>query len=201
MKAFSPELKEGERVLFRVDVHPHSGVPTLLVQSLNQPDWSFLLAPEKNYLFPVNDLPLDVENLAVKKVDLNFYQGQLLVFRLRANPTVKKTVREAGKEDRKVRIGLVREEDQMNWLERKFKEAGAEVISARPSNEQICKGERRQKDVRQGIAFLSVQFDGILRVIDTERFLTAYQSGIGSGKGLGFGLLSLAPVSDYEMSY
>ena len=39
-----------------------------------------------------------------------------------------------------------------------------------------------------------VQFRGTLEVIDPERFIETYQSGIGSAKGFGFGLLLLAPV-------
>ena len=40
----------------------------------------------------------------------------------------------------------------------------------------------------------SVQFDGLLRVTDPDRLRETVRKGIGSGKGLGFGLLSLAPA-------
>jgi len=42
--------------------------------------------------------------------------------------------------------------------------------------------------------FLSVQFDGVMKVNDPNRLLETVQTGIGSGKGLGCGLLSLAPI-------
>ena len=40
-----------------------------------------------------------------------------------------------------------------------------------------------------------VQFRGVLEVTDREKFIESYQSGIGSAKGFGFGLLLLAPVN------
>jgi len=40
---------------------------------------------------------------------------------------------------------------------------------------------------------LAVTFDGILRVTDPELFTQTLAQGVGTAKGLGFGLLSLAP--------
>jgi CRISPR system Cascade subunit CasE len=42
--------------------------------------------------------------------------------------------------------------------------------------------------------FVSAQFDGILQVVDVDKMHAAIANGIGSAKGFGFGLLSLAPV-------
>jgi len=39
-----------------------------------------------------------------------------------------------------------------------------------------------------------VQFDGVLQVINADDFVKTIARGIGSGKGFGFGLLSLAPA-------
>ena len=40
-----------------------------------------------------------------------------------------------------------------------------------------------------------VQFRGILEVTDPDKFAATYQSGIGSAKSFGFGLLLLAPIN------
>jgi len=195
MHAFAGCADKDDRVLFRLEIHPRSGVSTLLVQSLLEPDWAFLAVSDKNYLLPLVDCPPGVnENPTVKTFDLRLQPGQNLMFRLRANPTVKKTVREEGKDERKTRYGLLREEDQLKWLERKLEASGAMLVSARTSNDTKVKGERRQVDERQELSFLSVQFDGVLQVKDPAALNIALQAGIGSGKGLGFGLLSLAPV-------
>jgi CRISPR system Cascade subunit CasE len=177
-------------LLFRVDVHPRSGVPTLLVQSQLEPDWSFLLAPEKNYLLTGDELPLEIENPAVKAVTLALNPGQVLSFRLRANPTVKKD-REGQRQGR--RVGLVREDDQMAWLQRKITAAGAALVSANISNDGKANGKLRQ-DEKHRLSFVSVQFDGVLQVQDPDLLVKCIGAGFGSGKGLGFGLLSLAPA-------
>ncbi len=177
-------------ILFRVDLHPRTRIPTLLVQSRQLPSWDFLSAEKKDYLLGENDLPLDVENPAVKEMNLQLHEGQTLAFRLRANPTVKKD-REGKKQGR--RVGLIREEDQQKWLERKLESAGAALVSVNIVNEQFTRGKlfiEKEKEMRMN--FLSVQFDGVLRVKKPSELASTIFTGFGSAKGLGFGLLSLA---------
>jgi len=45
-----------------------------------------------------------------------------------------------------------------------------------------------------GIRIFSVLFNGVLTVTDTDAFRLALGSGIGHGKALGLGLLSVVPV-------
>jgi CRISPR system Cascade subunit CasE len=40
--------------------------------------------------------------------------------------------------------------------------------------------------------FFAVRYDGLLEVTDPVKFLETLRAGIGSAKGFGFGLLSLA---------
>jgi CRISPR system Cascade subunit CasE len=46
--------------------------------------------------------------------------------------------------------------------------------------------------VRCPLNLLSVQFDGLLQVLDPDALWHTVQAGVGSAKGFGFGLLSLA---------
>jgi len=176
-------------VLFRLEMQERTGVPTLLVQSQEPPDWGFLRAPGKDYLLSKDDLPLEVENPAVKPFKIELHAGQELAFRLRANSVVKKDC-EGKKQGR--RVGLLHEEDQLKWLKRKIEDAGAQLITARTANEETITGKLYRQEERHDLHFLSVQFDGVLQVRDPERLVSTVQAGIGSGKGLGFGLLSLA---------
>lgn len=196
MGAFTGRLEKDERVLFRVDVQPRTGIPTLLVQSLHKPDWSSLAAPQSNYLLEEIYLPLGVDNPAVKEVHLSLKAGQSLAFRLRANPTIKKVRREENGERRNGnRVPLVREEEQLKWLENKLDSAGSTLLSAKVSSQTNLHGKLfKEKDNSKRMKFLSVQFEGILEVKDPVSLLDTVQAGIGSGKGLGFGLLSLAPA-------
>jgi CRISPR system Cascade subunit CasE len=112
----------------------------------------------------------------------------MLAFRLRANPTVKRTV--AG---RKKRLGLYREDEQIKWLERKAESGGFRLISVRTSHHENVGGRIHREGITHNLRLLSVQFDGLLQATDPDRLWEAVRQGIGSGKGLGFGLLSLAP--------
>jgi len=184
---------EPSGILFRVDLHPRTHIPTLLVQSRQKPSWDFLSAEKKNYLLGENDLPLDVGNPAVKELDLQLRDGQVLAFRLRANPTFKKTTVKENGEKHKARLGIFKEEDQRKWLERKFESAGAALVSVNVVNDQFVRGKlfiEKEKDKR--LNFLSVQFDGILQVKKPDELVNTIFTGFGSAKGLGFGLLSLA---------
>jgi CRISPR system Cascade subunit CasE len=191
MRAFPDDLEEGdERVLFRVDNHPRTGALTLLVQSLTKPDWSWLEEPNaRGYLLPGHLLPPGIDkNPDAKAFDLHLVPGQVLAFRLRANPTVK---RKFDTGDHK-RVGLYREEEQMAWLQRKGEQGGFRLLSARASNETVINGTIRRDEVKHKLHLLAVQFEGLLQVTDPNRLQHTVQQGIGSGKGLGFGLLSLA---------
>jgi CRISPR system Cascade subunit CasE len=186
MNAFPDDLEPGaERVLFRLESHPRTGGLTLLVQSWTLPDWSWLAEPNAhNYLLPVSE-----PNPAVKSFDLDLDPGQVLAFRLRANPTVKRKF-ESG--DHK-RVGLYGEEKQIEWLKRKGERGGFRLLSARTSHQDVIRGRIHRNKRTHKLQMLSVQFDGLLQVADPDRMRESVQQGIGSGKALGFGLLSLAP--------
>ncbi len=192
MSAFPATLPDGERVLFRVDVDERSGVPTVLLQSYSAPDqarmgdlWTqgyLLCAPES------------------KPFELSFAPGQTLAFRLRANPTVKHS--EPGQRQGR-RDPLYREEDQSAWLERKATEGGFRILRVAIAKEGNAYGRQPLKepigDAEKGpkthtLTFHAVRFEGILEVSDPAKLWETVQKGIGSGKGLGFGLLSLAPL-------
>jgi len=191
MNGFPDDLAEGdERVLFRLETHPRTGTLILLVQSLTPPDWSWLEAPNaRGYLLPQHLLPPGVSrNPDVKDFDLNLAPGQALAFRLRANPTARRRLPDGTRK----RVGLCREEEQMEWLKRKAEQGGFRLLSARASNQTIVGGRIHRDDTTHKLRLLAVQFDGLLQVTDTDRLRETVRRGIGSGKGLGFGLLSLA---------
>lgn len=184
MRAFPDDLQKGaERVLFRLET-TRTGTLTLLVQSWTLPDWSWLAEPRaRDYLLPVNE-----PNPAVKPFDLNLAPGQVLAFRLRANPTVKRRF-DSG--DHK-RVGIYDEEKQIDWLKRKGEQGGFRVLSVRTSGKDIVRGRIHRDGRTYQLNLLAVQFDGLLQVTDPDRLRESVRRGMGSGKALGFGLLSLA---------
>ncbi len=183
MRAF-PGADDGGpgRVLFRLDSPPPGYTPgtglTLLVQSEDEPDWSWLV-DQQGYLAHTG-----LENPAIKPLGPTIAVGQRLAFRLRANPTVKRD----GK-----RCGLYREDEQRAWLERKGKQGGFAVLAADVRDEGMAYSAIHRQDGNTHRArWLAVRFDGLLQVTDPHRFLDTLRQGVGSGKGLGFGLFSLA---------
>ena len=177
MRAFPKRECDGPgRVLVRLDMDREDSGMSLLVQSENKPDWTALSS--------VADFLL--EEPKCKHLEPTFSPGQLLYFRLRANPTVKRN----GK-----RLGIIRENDQIDWLNRKGEEGGFNVVSVTVMSEGIAR-DKMTDSAQSGhdLSLLSVRFEGVLRVVEAMVFRRTLECGIGSGKGLGFGLLSVAPI-------
>jgi CRISPR system Cascade subunit CasE len=108
MHAFPNPLPSGERVLFRVETVQGQLQPLVLVQSLSKPDWETV---ENSFDMYFSQSP------QVKSLDgMNVKQGDILRFRLRANPS--KRVR-YGEEGHSQRISLFSESDRLDWLMRK----------------------------------------------------------------------------------
>ena len=175
-----PDMAAGGsgHVLFRLDTDRETGGMSVLVQSENEPDWGKL-----------NGVTGFVTGYEWKQFDPVFVREQVLRFRLRANPT--KRVKETGK-----RQGILGEEAQTDWLRKKGSQNRFEVIEVMVTKEGFAEDKLTDKnEEKHNLTMLSVRFDGLLRVIDPEAFRRTIEQGIGSAKGLGFGLLSLAPGS------
>ncbi len=179
MTAFPDKTAGGAgQVLFRLDIDREAGGMSVLVQSEKEPDWAKL-----------NGASGFVTEHQSKPFNPQFVQGQILRFRLRANPT--KRVRETGK-----RQGILGKEAQLDWLRKRGSQNGFEVIEVIVSDEGFSRDKsKKENGTKHNMTLLSVRFDGTLRVTNPEAFRNAIGQGIGSAKGLGFGLLSVAPVS------
>ena len=169
-----------------------TGCPRILVQSRAIPDWAGIRV--EGWLAKV-DPAFDLKDRL--KLD-SLKVGQLFRFRLRANPCVTRN----GK-----RLGLLRLEEQEAWVERKGLQHGfslphfasfdlsdslQERIDVRISQEQMLQGSRHFGNT---IRIFSVLYDGILTVTEPDKFRDALQTGIGHGKVMGLGLLSVVPIA------
>lgn len=147
--------------------------PVVLIQTERQPDGEALCGASATYLREFSSR----ENRLLEHVKT----GDILNFRLRANPTVTR--------ERK-RHGLERADDQLAWLERQVDRAGARLLGAQTSHVGKLQIARRGSERR--IVLMGVTFDGQFEVTRPEALRTAVMSGIGPGKALGFGLMTLA---------
>lgn len=188
MTAFPEQLPPDERVLHRMEVDSRTGAVTLLVQSVHQPDWD-PLAEKTGYLLTAPE---------IRSFQTKARSGQLLHFRLHANPTVK-LKRDGHKNSN--RVPLKREDEQLAWLQRKAKQHGFRLLVmeddiplVRVTRLGEQSGEIVRETTRHTVHIYIVQFDGLLQVMDPAAFRQALQEGIGPAKAFGCGLLSIAPV-------
>ena len=188
------------RVLFRVDAAPRGGPPVVLVQSEGEPEWSGL---------PVGYTD---EQPAFKPFTIAVSAGQQLRFRLRANPTKRVAAGNPtlGGTMHGKRVGLLTEADRIRWLLGKGNCGGfvipGEWVKARhpltgepvdlPNFRVDAMPEGRVRNDKPGAdgGFAVVWYEGVLGVTDPEAFAAVVRRGIGSAKGFGFGLLSIAPA-------
>lgn len=169
------------------------GYPRILVLGRQPAEWSRINL--KQWLARDPDPPINLRD----RLHLDTVQaGQKFRFRLRANPSVTSK----GK-----RVGLTRVEEQEAWLRRQGQEHHGFELPGLPSFDLEAPTQTRvdirisgetklrcQQAKGNTIQVFSVLFDGLLTVTDPARFRAALAQGIGHGKALGLGLLSVVPV-------
>jgi CRISPR system Cascade subunit CasE len=179
--------------LWRLEPEAEStAFPRILVQSRSKPDWPGIGVQDwLAEAAPEVDLKTRLKLDALKP-------GQRFRFRLRANPCVTRN----GK-----RLGLLRKEEQEAWLARKGEQHGFVLpqlasfdlsessqvrFDVRVSQEQMLGGKQHSGN---GIRIYSVLYDGLLSVTEPDKFKDALQTGIGHGKVMGLGMLSVVPIA------
>ncbi|XBS71400.1 type I-E CRISPR-associated protein Cas6/Cse3/CasE [Acerihabitans sp. KWT182] len=117
--------------------------------------------------------------------------GAKLRFKLRANPV--KTIKDERKrvnakgEIKRCRVPLITEDAQLQWLARKLA-GGAELNAAMVIPDSALYFHKN--DISGKIQ--PVTFEGLMTVKHSEIFIKLLSQGVGPGKALGCGLLSLA---------
>ncbi len=170
-----------ERLLFRIDADRDA--TTILMQTPSRPDWAAAFGD-----FPVLASPPECREIAWAPAN-----GEILPFRLRANPTRRHVCDGPEQDGKKRRVAITDETEQLAWLARKGEQAGFRLLRAQVRQDGMIKDTQTSGEVPRGMTFYSVQFDGALQVADAKILQTALAAGIGTGRALGFGLLSLPP--------
>jgi CRISPR system Cascade subunit CasE len=175
--AFAGENVE-KRLLFRVEPEVHRYI-VLLIQSLTKPDWNKLTV-NANYFMNGNVKAIEVKDYSPTVVEQELYS-----FRLLANP-VKKDIK-TGK-----RVALYKEEELLSWLERKGSNSGFKVKYSEIRKGDFVTTKSKNQTELNSVHLCSTLFQGVLQVTEALKFNVALESGIGTAKGFGFGLLSIA---------
>jgi CRISPR-associated protein Cas6/Cse3/CasE subtype I-E len=207
--------------LFRIDypVSRHQGgrKPVIVVQSngSHAPRWddafglsenvtdqkgrllgnaAFLLAAPPQCQEIALELDGDDLIMAYPKRHYRFRTGDVIRFRIRANPT--KKVKGGGSNGKRVRVNPTFE-DHLKWLSCKLEKAAEPNICIETFVPGWSYGWRTKHETDTGahmrMVWWSVLFEGAFRLRDPRALKRLIESGIGSGKAFGFGLLSVRP--------
>ncbi|AUS77101.1 type I-E CRISPR-associated protein Cas6/Cse3/CasE [Actinoalloteichus sp. AHMU CJ021] len=189
MKAFPAahrEPTEDGRVLWRLDQTPKQTL--LYIVSPHRPDLTHLVEETGWPATSTWDTrpygPL-LDQLAA---------GQEWAFRLTANPT--RSVRRTSDVDTK-RYGHLTVTQQTDWLLGRVERLGFSIPPAVENEPDVTvRGRDRRRFARQGttVTLTLATYEGRLRVADPALFRRTLTHGIGSAKGYGCGLLTLARV-------
>lgn len=126
--------------------------------------------------------------LATRTIDPHPQTGQLLSFCLTANVT--KAIRDKDQPERKIRVPLIKEEQQIDWLKRKLNGAANKLAALHVQPHPpiyFRKGRRPGKIV-------SVTFEGALEVADPGTLRELMKKGIGPAKAFGCGLMLVCRI-------
>jgi len=175
--AVSEALKQGtERMLWRLEPIRSHQAPVVLVQTLTEPCWDRVMVKYPGYarVFPP------------KAWEPNLPKGTRYRFRLRANPV--KRDRASGK-----RVALKTREEKITWLQRRLQAGGMDLAEGEEGlwvdilQDAFLRARKKEFELQ----LQAVLFEGVLQVLDPQRAVQTLRQGIGPGKALGLGLLSL----------
>ncbi len=131
-----------------------------------------------------------------KEVADSFLTHGMYKFELRANPTVKRVVRDDDGNRKKNgnRTAICDHNELKKWINNKAEEAGFEI------NRDILEISKpiKQTFIRNGTLgkHSRVDYRGVLKVCNRELFKNAFSNGIGPAKSFSFGMLVLQPIKN-----
>lgn len=166
---FSP--KKDDRILYRLETDPITAAPIILAQSIK----CVPKPTDNDYLLEWHSKPLNSIQLT-----------GVMSFRLRANPTATKNGR---------RYGLYYHNVLQDWITRQLKAAGCAMLQVAITPMQPIQDVKRKNGRSHHLNISVVQYEGRLKVEDSDLLWNALAQGIGPGKAFGCGLLSLGGAS------
>ncbi|WP_411874581.1 type I-E CRISPR-associated protein Cas6/Cse3/CasE [Vulcanococcus limneticus] len=173
--------------LWRLELGRPIEPPRILVQSGAEPIWDQL--PE-GYVMSLADRAWRPEAV--------FRAGRAVKLRVLANPTVCRVptpskdnpVPEGPARGQRKRLGLWREDEQLEWILRQAQRLGLSEVQAAVSRSERWRCRRGKSPLTVAVA----QFDGQAVISDPGALAAGVRSGIGHARMLGLGLVSVAPL-------
>lgn len=147
------------------------------------------------YLYAQNPVTAFPERFDIQQRDITPWldsmgTGQIWSFDLIAAPS--KKVGAEGRKNSRRRI-LREPAERQAWLERKAEQSGFMILHA-VEQEQIHVSGKHGAENGGAMYHDAYHYQGTLRITDAEAFRRALQTGIGSGKAYGFGMMMVKRV-------
>lgn len=196
--AFSSEAKRADdrgRILWRLDeANGRTDCVWLYMLSPEIPDCRHIISQAG---VPEGEEP---ETKCYDKVLDAVTLGSRWQFRLKANP-VRKVLKDKGTRSNTNLLGSIQghvtERQQRMWLLDRAAGNGFAIVPSSSGSEALSVSHRQKERFARGgaeVTITTVQYDGVLEVVDTEAFRHLLGFGMGRAKGFGCGLMTIAPV-------
>jgi len=210
------EVEKLAKILRRNDYYFHQHVWQLFKSAGGSRD--FLYRQEKQdwpcfYILSQRE-PQDNERIwevQIKDFAPKLQVGQRLAFALRANPVRTKRQEVDGKlhkmrcdvvmnarnnyeKEQRPPLGDLMQQAGWEWLQARMQQNGFEVNSSQLRIDSYQQHRLFKKNAKEPIRFSTLDFDGILTVIQVEAFLKMLYSGIGSARSFGCGMMLVRKI-------
>lgn len=128
-------------------------------------------------------------------IDDKYLSQDSYLFDLYANPTrsVKKPDGNGGYTKNGKRLTIMDNREQQEWIKRKGNDHGFQLFDEFPLRIEKPVNHPFKRKEKRGL-HIGVRFQGMLKVIQQDKFKKAVYEGIGSAKGFGFGMLIVKPA-------
>lgn len=172
--------------------------------------WLFFSEKEKrDFLFNIDASKTPIQGLILSRtlpqghpyIKINtkplyrsYFSASHYQFELSCNPTQKKRVmlEDGTRKKNGSRLGIVNAEQAEEWLRNKGKLGGFLIDHLEETSFDLITFEKEP----HRLTLASVCFKGTLKITDQEQFVETLFNGVGSAKGLGFGLFKIIPIKE-----
>lgn len=213
LKPFNPQSFERPKFLFRIDSHLKGDTQNyiIIVQSVLKPDWEYAFQNARILLAAPPE---------VREYNPVFRNGEKFAFRILVNPSKKSRDHPVnndkydpiGRPKQYRRIPLIWKDENQNpqsvlreWFINKTASCGftlndfqlvkmGQVVGYKTIIKPGDITTDKEKPGSHRLKFHSALLEGVLTITDPDQFLHTIQTGIGSGKAFGFGLLTVKKI-------
>lgn len=116
-----------------------------------------------------------------------------MIYRFKVTANATKKIRDKNNSNKTLRVPLIKEDEQIGWIKRKFEKAAVIMELVVRPNPPIYFKKKETKG-----KLVTVTFEGIIKITNSDSMIELMRRGIGPAKSFGCGLISLARLRSCE---